>query len=679
MKRHFFSDEMMREREEQLIMALADCAGEYYDINFTQNRILGTPIQIVDGVEYSIYEQIGMDEDSSFTDMIQYWKQMISEEELPMFEEFFDVNNILRRYEKGERLISHTYWTQDVLGNPMLAVQKIRLYEDCVTGDVLGVTYVSDNRTMDGLLKKEKLLTQQYNAAVDKAALLETLGVNVPGGYHRCTPEEGFPLQFVSDSFLEVVGWTREEIQNELDGKYLNIVAPEDREFFLSNEEPLNKHGRVDLVYRVRRKDGTRRWIQDATVRMKQNGETFYQCTLADITEYVERLNDEKARAEASSQAKSAFLFNASHDIRTPMNAIQGFARIIEQNADNPMIVKDTIAKIIQSGDTLMTLLNDVLELSRIERGKDEVEERLLNMEEHISKLYEMFESEMIQADLNFYMENHIVHPYVMGDDLKLTRMAMNLLSNAKKFTPAGGKITFGIKETDYNGETAVYNLFVQDTGIGMSKEFQDRAFEQFERERSSTESGVSGSGLGLAIIKRICDLMDGKCRIESQLGNGTTITISVPLKIAKENAASDKKWTSDVIDLAGKRVLLVEDNDFNREIARYVLEEQKILVDEAENGAICVDKVLKSEEGYYDLILMDIQMPVMDGYTATKEIRNIQDTTKSSLPIIAMTANAFTEDKEKCMEVGMDGHIGKPLELETLIEEISSVLTAKE
>ncbi len=668
---HVFSPEMMQEREKQLLLSLADCAGECYDINFTKNVILGTPIQIVDGVTYSMYEQISLPPNSAFTAFIEYWTAQILPEEIDAFRAFFDIENIKRRYAQGERLIHHKYWTKDVCGNPMLAIQKIRLYEDVVTGDLLGLTYVSDDKEQEMRIQKEASLLEQYRQASDKVEFFESVGLDIPGGYHRCSTTDGFKLQFVSNSFLDIVGWTKEEIEKDLDNDFINLVAPEDREFFMSNEPALIQNGRIDVAYRICRKDGTRRWVQDATVRTEHFGEVFYQCTLADITDYVEKLSEEKKRAEASSLAKSTFLFNASHDIRTPMNAIQGFARIIEENADNTEIVRDAVRKISQSSDMLMSLINDILEISRIERGKDSVEEQPLDMDAHVHKLYEMFAGEMAQAGIDFQVENDILHTNILGDELKLTRIAMNLLSNAKKFTAQGGKVTVGVKESGYNGNTAIYTLSVSDTGIGMSREFQQRAFEQFERERTSTESGVTGSGLGLAIIKKLCDLMGGECVLESELGKGTTITVAVPLKINK-NVTPGQTAKVDYTCFAGKRILLVEDNEFNREIARYILEGSDFVVEEAENGSECVDKLLKATPGAYDLVLMDIQMPVMDGYTATKEIRNIPNSEIANIPIIAMTANAFDEDKQKCLNVGMNGHLGKPLEVDKLMKELA-------
>ncbi len=673
MIQHIFSPEMMQEREKQLILALADCAGAYYDINFTQNRILGTPLQTIDGVQHPICERIGMPQNCPYTDLVNYWMQKIDPQEQAAFSAFFDIGNIMARYEQGERLISHKCRTQDDYGFPMLVVQKIRLYEDRLTGDLLGLAYVTDERELEELQEREHILAEQFQKVSSKFSFLEHLSANLPGGYHRCGGDEGFPLQFVSESFLSVIGWTREELRNELDNKFINVVAPEDRERFMSYAPELDQKGRVNVVYRIRRKDGTRRWVQDATLRSVQDQGVVYQCTLADITDHVEMLNREKEKAEASNHAKSTFLFNASHDIRTPVNAIQGFARIIIENADDPKLVTETAQKLIQSGNTLTTLVNDILEISRIEQGKDDVEVRPMDMSAHMRSLHEMFAEEMAQAGLNFTFESDVEHTMVLGDDLKLTRIAMNLLSNAKKFTAPGGSVTCGVRESDFDGESAKYTLFVRDTGIGMSKEFQQRAFDQFERERTSTESGITGSGLGLAIIKRLCELMNCEYHLTSELGKGTEITVTAPLKLSKSAAAVAIPMV-DFEKFKGKRILLVEDNEFNREIARYTLEGANFMVEDAENGVVAVEKVLKAPAGHYDLVLMDIQMPVMDGYTATQEIRNIADPRKAATPIVAMTANAFEEDKRRCMKAGMNGHIGKPINIDSFIQEIQKV-----
>lgn len=810
---HVFPPEMMLEREKQLTLALLDCAGVCYDINFTQDKILGNPIQIIDGKVYSILDQIGKEQGCSYTGIIDYWANVMPPEEVEAFVAFSDIRQIQARYEAGARVVAHKFWTYDVLGNPMLAEQKIRLYKDHSSGDLLGLVYVSNSDKYAALERKEALLSQQFATAASRIEYMEALSAKAPGGYHRVGIEEGFPLEFTSDSFLEIVGWTREELKSELDNKFINVVAPEDRERFMSMEPALVQDGRVAAVYRILRKDGSRRWVQDATVHVTMGDHDCYQCTLADITdfvhqteemaqknlelaqqknlletmeqnmpsgyhrckaepgipltyvgshfteilgftaeeiardfdnlflnlvwpedvhiisdfeeminnqgqgntyitcvyrmkrkgggyrwvtdstmfvdlgedsffqgiisditEYMERINEAKEQAEASNLAKSTFLFNASHDIRTPMNAIQGFAHYIEDHADDPVIVRDTIRKLRQSGEILLTLMNDILELSRIERGKETIENRPLDMLVHAQKLKEMMTDEMAASQIQFQMENQIIHPLVFADDLKLTRVAMNLLSNAQKFTPPGGTVTFGIRETDYDGSSAVYSLFVRDTGIGMSSEFQAKAFEQFERERSSTDSGISGSGLGLSIIKRIIDLLGGSCTIESELGKGSCITCAVPCQIARESDFQPEVTLSDV-DYSGMRILLVEDNAFNREVGRYIFEELGLEIEEAENGVICLEKITQNQPGYYDFILMDIQMPIMDGYTATREIRQMQDPVLSQIPIIAMTANAFEEDKQQCLAVGMNGHIGKPLDAKAVLNEFARVL----
>ncbi len=514
---------------------------------------------------------------------------------------------------------------------------------------------------------------EQQSEFIRQKTQFDMVSENIPCGYHRCTVDNCFHLEFVSDNFLEIMGY---DSRDELLGKpFLDFVVPEDRDLFMNHEPILTRDGKVELVYRIRRKDGTIRWVKDSTMRIHYNGKDTYQCILADITEHVEGLNEARAQAEASNQAKSAFLFNASHDIRTPMNAIQGFANIIAENTANPAVVLDAVQKLKHAGDVLLTLMNDVLELSRIEQGKETVNRQPLDMQNHVEKLYEMMAQEMRDSGINFRVENSIDHPLVFADDLKLTRIAMNFLSNARKFTPAGGQVTFGIQESGYDGTSAAYTLFVQDTGIGMSKEFQEHAFEQFERERTSTVSGVTGSGLGLSITKKLADLVGGTCKIDSELGKGTRMSCCVRLKLAQER---DFKPEGDFFseDLTGKCVLLVEDNDFNREIARYVFEGMGLTVEEAINGVECLDKLCAAPAGHFDFVLMDIQMPVMDGYQATKEVRRHSDPAIARIPIIAMTANAFDEDRKRCLSVGMDGHIAKPMNPETLLKELSRVLT---
>ncbi len=381
-----------------------------------------------------------------------------------------------------------------------------------------------------------------------------------------------------------------------------------------------------------------------------------------------------RAEAESANRAKSTFLFNASHDIRTPMNAIQGFARIIEKNHDNSELVKETISKINQSGDTLMQLLNDVLELSRIESGRLELELKPLDLDEQIKNIKTMFQQDMAAAKLDFSVETDIKDSVVICDGLKLTQILMNLLSNAKKFTPEGGKVVCGVKQNSSSDGIGEYTFYVRDTGIGMSEEFQKSAFEQFERERTSTVSGVQGSGLGLSIVKSIVNKMEGSCELESKLGEGSEFRIKLKLPISDINLSIDNTKSNSAIDVSGKTVLLVEDNDFNREITRYILEELGMSVVEAEDGSVALETLKNNPPDTFDLILMDIQMPIMDGFTASREIRSLKNDKYSKIPIIALTANAFNEDRERCINAGMNAHICKPIDPEKLRETIAKL-----
>ncbi len=519
------------------------------------------------------------------------------------------------------------------------------------------------------IIRKQEELARHAN-------MMDTLERNMPGGYHRCADAEGWPFLYISDSFLEVTGWSREEIRTEFGDRFINMVLPEDIPLCAGIIEEIQHKGYSNAMYRLKKKGGGHIWVSDSTMRVELEHDTFFHGVLADVSRQVEEMQQAKHLAEASSQAKSTFLFNISHDIRTPMNAIKGFAHIIEENTDDPKLVGEAVAKINQAGDALMMLMNDVLDISRIERGKDEVNLQPMDLYEHGKSLYEMFAADMQAAGIQFRADGDVLNDYVYGDELKLTRIMMNMLSNAKKFTPAGGTVRFGGVRLRRDEKSCTYRFFVRDTGIGMSLEFQKRAFQQFERERTSTESGIVGSGLGLAIIKMLVELMGGTVEIQSQLGEGTEISVTLTLLLAdRQRPGQARDQAQGTLDMTGRRVLLVEDNDFNREIARYILESMQFAVEEAQNGAICIEKLLAAAPGYYDLILMDIQMPVMDGYTATIEIRNLADKALAAIPIVAMTANAFEEDKQRCLEVGMNGHIGKPIDMQALMQVCTCVL----
>ncbi len=558
-------------------------------------------------------------------------------------------------------------WVQD---STMFIESDDSCFYQCTLADITEFVHEREEMT----LRNTELL--------QKANLFESIAENIPSGFHRCEAKEGCPIMYIGEYFTEIVGFTREEIKTQFDNLYMNLIWPEDVKIMSTYDEMRKKKGHGNSydtsIYRVKHKDGGYRWVTDSTMYIDQGEDSFFQGTIADITPYIDELEAAKVRAEASNKAKSTFLFNASHDIRTPMNAIQGFTQILKQHPDDTQLVVDTVAKIEKSSDTLMKLLNDVLELSRIESGKEKVSVSVINIDEFSEKLLMMFNGEGLYSSFNVEMKNNIQNKLIWCDELKLTQIAMNMISNARKFTPADGTITFGVEQLPYNDEPdfGLFRFYVKDTGIGMSEEFLSRAFEQFERERTATESGVMGSGLGLSIIKKLTELMGGTCSLKSKLGKGTEISSTIKCHLANECTDEPKEHSNDQMDFSGKRVLLVEDNEFNREIATFVLKSMDIWVEEAENGYIALNMLLNSNPGYYDLILMDIQMPVMDGYLATKEIRCISDPKLANIPIIAMTANAFKEDQEKCLEAGMNEHLSKPIDANTLAKVMAMVLS---
>ena len=390
----------------------------------------------------------------------------------------------------------------------------------------------------------------------------------------------------------------------------------------------------------------------------------------------------EKIRAVEGSLAKSQFLFNMSHDIRTPMNAIIGYTNLALQEPTSEK-VHDYLTKIGNSGGHLLALINDILEMSRIESGKVELTYAPTDLVGIFEGIQELFSEQMKKKSMEFSVHtSQVTNRYVWCDRKNLDRVLLNVISNAYKFTPEHGNIDVILREAGSGeGGYGSYEIRVQDSGIGMSKDFVDKMFTAFERERTSTDSGVDGTGLGLAITKSIVDLMGGTIEVITSPGSGTEIIIRTkfrladPAELEEENKTpenADEDWE---IDYSQKRLLLVEDNLVNREIACMILEQQGFMVETAENGKDALDKVAASQPGWYDAILMDIQMPVMDGYAATKAIRALNNKKLADIPILAMTANAFKEDEESAAEAGMQAHIAKPVDVKDLMAKLDTVL----
>ena len=388
----------------------------------------------------------------------------------------------------------------------------------------------------------------------------------------------------------------------------------------------------------------------------------------------------EKAVLEAknANEAKTRFLFNMSHDIRTPMNAIIGFSELLEKHIDEKDKAIDYLGKIKSSSNFLLSLINYVLEMARIESGKLALKKEVGCVTELIESLTDVFEPGVKKKFITYSCEIDIQHKYVIGDEIKIREIFINIIGNSVKYTPEGGKISVSVKEEPFEKENYIaYRIIVEDNGIGMSKEYLPHIFEEFSREHTSTESKVTGTGLGLPIVKSLIDMMGGTIEVESQLGCGTKMNVVLPFELASEKQIleekqKEKEKISDSI--LGKRVLLAEDNELNAEIAMTVLKENGLKAERAANGKQCMEMLKKMPEDYYDMILMDIQMPEMDGYEATKRIRNLDDA-RADIPIVAMTANAFEEDRQKALESGMNAHVSKPVDMNMLFKVMVQIL----
>ena len=387
------------------------------------------------------------------------------------------------------------------------------------------------------------------------------------------------------------------------------------------------------------------------------------------------------AEAEQANHAKTAFLNNMSHDMRTPMNAIVGFTDLALSHAGNEEDVRDDLNKIAVSSQHLLALINDVLDMSRIESGKLIIEEDDVHLPDVIDGIKTIIYSDVLTKELRLEIDtNDIVHEDIVTDKVRLNQVLLNVLSNAIKFTPKGGAIDMTVTEKPSDSsDIAEYEFTVKDNGIGMSEEFQKTIFDEFTRERTSTVSGIQGTGLGMAITKNVVEKMGGSISVKSAEGEGSEFIIDIPFKISAipaNSAGKEKTRTSpDEYDFTGKRVLLAEDNEMNQMIATTLLEKAGFAVETAVNGQETVDRVRDASDGYYDVILMDIQMPVMDGYEAARRIRALEDPAKAAIPIIAVTANAFEEDRKNAMELGMDGHLAKPYDVPKMMDMIQKLL----
>ena len=418
-------------------------------------------------------------------------------------------------------------------------------------------------------------------------------------------------------------------------------------------------------------KEDYRRELEEAVARERLQRQ--------ELTESREALKDALAEAEYASRAKTNFLNNMSHDIRTPMNAIVGFTALASSHLDDREMVKDYLEKITVSSQHLLSLINDVLDMSRIESGKMALEESEVHLPDMIRDLRAIVQPSVEAKQQELLIDpQDMIHEDIVIDRLRLNQIFLNLLSNAVKFTPGGGTISLRVVEKPAMTEDlTTFAFHIKDTGIGMSTDFASTIFDPFTREKTSTVSGIQGTGLGMAITKSIVDMMGGTITVSSEVGRGTEFVVTIPCKLSRatEKNAPEAAPAEERPDFAGRRILLAEDNEMNRMIAEAILTEQGFALDLAPNGEQAVAMVSEAPAGTYDVILMDIQMPVMDGYEAARQIRALADPQKAKIPIVAVTANAFEEDRKLALSAGMNGHLAKPYDIPAMLETLGKLL----
>ena len=530
-------------------------------------------------------------------------------------------------------------------------------------------------------------LKQKNTEILYRDELFTKLSRNVDDIFMMLDIVSGKP-DYVSPNIERLLGISVEEVLQDV--HVLDKLHPEDtlkqkveRLEGIQNEEQRE----WDFEY-IHQKTRERRWFHIVAMGSEVEGRSKYIYVMSDRTEdkKVNQALEEAAHAaEAANRAKSTFLSNISHDIRTPMNAISGFTTLAISSMDQKEKVREYLAKIQVSGDHLMSLINDVLDMSRIESGRIHLEESEVKLPEVLSELETITSGHVQAKQLKLSVDaGEIANETVCCDKTRLNQILLNLLSNAIKFTPVGGRISVRLRQLPGTQEDktvcgiAVYEFRVKDNGIGMSPEFIKKIFDPFERERTSTVSRVQGTGLGMSISKSLVEMMGGTIEVQSEQGKGTESMIRIPMRVCSEEKPADhcsgegeKRMDHDF----GRHVLLVEDNELNREIAIAILREYGFEVDTAENGAIAVEKVQNAAPDTYDIVLMDVLMPVMDGYEATRRIRALEDPARAKIRILAMTANAFEEDRKAAFAAGMDGFLSKPIDIDELWKTLRRLL----
>ena len=675
-----------REKEIKAVAAkdqiLSNITKTLYSYNLTLNLTSG---------KYSLIVGTGMQEfikifesTDDYEEAYQKKIQYVTNEYIQRFEEFSSLEALRNRKDENGYIGNLEYAVKTNTGiewheiNIFLGIDE----NGSSIANILGrdITEAHEQHEIKERELRASTAKDQLLSGVTKMLYSYNMSVNVHTGKYTLITGTGLDRTVarmkLTDNYEDIYNMFLEEVDSSYKQRGIELMSldnyrnQKDKSGHLGTEEfPMHVNNRME-------------WHEiNVFAGYDENGESVINILGRDVTEAHDKA-DTKAQLEianASNAAKSAFLFNMSHDIRTPMNAIIGFADLLEKHLDDKELAKSYIKKIQTSNDILLSLINNVLEMARIESGKTTLDETYWDAYAFNDTLFSLFDSQMKEKGIEFTRTMKVEHANVVCDETKLREIFLNILSNALKYTPPGGSVTMDVKELSSNRPGyVIYQTIIEDSGIGMSEEFLPHLFEEFTRERSSTESRLNGTGLGMPIVKKLVDLMQGTIEVDSKVGRGTKITVTIPHRLAQEIDTERYIQTAKCYDIhtfKGKRILLAEDNELNAEIAMTILEEAGFVVEHASDGIICVDMLKKAEAGYYDLILMDIQMPNMDGYKATQTIRKFADEKKAGITIVAMTANAFDEDKKNAYEAGMNWHISKPIKVDELMAALKNIL----
>ena len=674
-------------KEDRYKHAILSDAMAFYEFNITKNKIIGTPVQRNGDRQISLLKALDLSEDCTYQSFIEaYSKDMVETEKL-MFLQKMDLDYLKECYIKGEYEVWFEYYKTDYDGEIYWARNSIILTKDDYSDDIIGLTVVK-NITDDHKIEEEKIYNYEVINGLSKDysnVLMLNLKTGIIKPIRFTERNTSFYKEFIGENakyedaielYIEtsVYDGDKDMLYMAFSRENMKFQLARNESFYVNYRAYINNKLEYNKLKVVR--------IGDA------NNFSSILFGIMNVDDEIEHemqqkklLEDALNAAEKANDAKTKFLSSMSHDIRTPMNAIIGFTTLAQTHTDDISLVTEYLGKIKSSSSHLLSLINDILDMSRIESGKLKIKNTPCNMDDIIEEINDVMFPQVQQKNLT-YIVNHdtVKTKNIWCDKLRLNQILINMLGNAVKYTNETGTINFTIAEMEStNPEWVQFQFTVKDNGIGMSKNLQEHIFEPFTREDNAQVEKIQGTGLGMSITKSLVDLMDGTIVINSELGKGTEILISLKFKVLDhEETRKLKEEAEGVIDyssLKGKNILLAEDNEFNREIAVTLLGEYGLVVDTAEDGQVAVNKMEAAEPDKYSLILMDVMMPVMNGYEATQKIRKLNNEKKAKIPIIAMTANAFEEDKKHAIDSGMNSFVSKPFDMKDLLRTLKKYI----